>query len=84
MALPFFHLTGDKFWHLMPNPGFEATIQARVKLRSLSALRSAVKYAYVDEELFALLSDPKSRSELTTILIQAWFPEKGSEDCRVV
>lgn len=79
IALPFFHLTGDKFWHLMPNPGFEATIKARVKLRSLSALRSAVKYAYVDEELFALLSDPKSRSELTTILIQAWFPEKGSE-----
>ena len=38
-----------------------------------------MKYAYVDEELFALLSDPKSRSELTTILIQAWFPEKGSE-----
>jgi predicted restriction endonuclease len=46
IALPFFHLTGDKFWHLMPNPGFEATIQARVKLRSLPALRSAVKYAY--------------------------------------
>lgn len=79
IALPFFHLTGDTFWHLMPNPGFEAAIQARVKIRTLSALRSAVKYAYLDEELFALLSDAKSRSELTTILIQAWFPEKGSE-----
>jgi len=79
IALPFFHLTGDKFWHLMPNPGFEATVQARVKLRSLSALRSAVKYAYVDSELFALLQAPQSRQELTTILIQAWFPEKGNE-----
>ena len=79
IALPFFHLTGDKFWRLMPNPGFEATIKARVKLRSLSALRSAVKYAYVDDELFAFLTDAKSRIELTTVLIQAWFPEKGSE-----
>jgi hypothetical protein len=36
IALPFFHLAGDKFWQLMPNPGFEATIQTGVKLRSLS------------------------------------------------
>jgi len=79
IALPFFHLTGDKFWHLMPNPGFEAAIQARVKIRTLPALRSAVKYAYLDGELFELLRDPQSRVELTTILIQAWFPEQGSE-----
>ncbi|MEO0532556.1 MAG: hypothetical protein AAF215_01645 [Cyanobacteria bacterium P01_A01_bin.123] len=50
MALPFFHLTGDKFWYLMPNPGFESTIKARIKLRTSSALRSAVKYAYVDPD----------------------------------
>lgn len=79
IALPFFHLTGDKFWHLMPNPGFEAAIQARVKIRTLPALRSAVKYAYLDDELFALLQNSQSRTELTTILIQAWFPDKGSE-----
>jgi putative restriction endonuclease len=78
IALPFFHLTGDKFWHLMPNPGFEATIQARVKIRTLPALRSAVKYAYLDAELFAFLQNPGSRLELTQILIQAWFP--GAED----
>ena len=79
IALPFFHLTGDKFWHLMPNPGFEAAIQARVKIRTLPALRSAVKYAYLDGELFELLRDPQSRVELTTILIQAWFPDQGGE-----
>ena len=79
IALPFFHLTGDKFWHLMPNPGFEAAIQARVKIRTLPALRSAVKYAYLDGELFALLQNPQSRTELTTILIQAWFPDRGGE-----
>ncbi|MEO1296728.1 MAG: HNH endonuclease [Cyanobacteria bacterium J06636_16] len=79
IALPFFHLTGDKFWHLMPNPGFEPTIEARVKIRTLPALRSAVKYAYLDTELFHLLSEPKTRTELTTVLIQAWFPDRGGE-----
>lgn len=79
IALPFFHLTGDKFWHLMPNPGFEATIQARVKIRTLPALQSAVKYAYLDGELFALLQISQSRQELTRILIQAWFPGQESE-----
>jgi putative restriction endonuclease len=38
-----------------------------------------VKYAYLDTELFHLLSEPKTRTELTTVLIQAWFPDKGSE-----
>ena len=79
IALPFFHLTGDKFWHLMPNPGFEATIQAKVKIRTLPALRSAVKYAYLDGELLALLQNPQSRQELTRILIQAWFPGQEGE-----
>lgn len=79
IALPFYHLTGDTFWHLMPNPGFEPTIKAKVKIRTLPALRSAVKYAYLDTELFHLLSEPKTRAELTTVLIQAWFPDKGGE-----
>ncbi|NMF85698.1 HNH endonuclease [Nodosilinea sp. P-1105] len=79
IALPFFHLTGDNFWHLMPNPGFEAAIAARVKFRTLPVLRAAVKYAYLDGELFALLQTPQTRTELTTILIQAWFPEKAGE-----
>ncbi len=46
IALPFYHLTGDGFWHLSPNPGFESTIAAKVKLKSLMALRNAVNYAY--------------------------------------
>jgi putative restriction endonuclease len=79
IALPFFHLTGEKFWHLMPNPGFEAAIQSRVKIRTLPALQAAVKYAYLDTDLFNLLSEQKTRTELTTVLIQAWFPGKGGE-----
>ena len=76
IALPFFHLTGDKFWHLMPNPGFEATIATRTKIKGLAALRNAVKYAYLDEELFEYLKASKTRHELVQVLIHVWFPEK--------
>ena len=76
IALPFFHLTGDKFWYLMANPGFEATIETRTKIRGLVALRNAVKYAYLDNELFNLLLDASSRIQLAEILIKTWFPSK--------
>lgn len=79
IALPFYHLTGDSFWHLSPNPGFESTIAAKVKLKSLAALRNAVNYAYVDEELFNFLQNLESRNYLATALVQEWFPEQEGE-----
>lgn len=77
IAQPFFHLTGDSFWHLSPNPGFESTIAARVKIKTLSGLKNAVNHAYVDIELFDLLKDPASRVYLIETLIQTWFPERS-------
>ena len=79
IALPFYHLTGDGFWHLLPNPGFESTIAAKVKLKSLMALRNAVNYAYVDDDLFNLLYDSESRNYLITAIVQEWFPERERE-----
>lgn len=79
ISLPFFHLTSDKFWHLVPNPGYEAVIASKNRPRSLEALRNAVKYAYIDDALFELLKDPLSRSSLITILIQKWFQGKDQE-----
>jgi putative restriction endonuclease len=79
IALPFFHLTGDKFWYLMPNPGFEATITTRTKIKGLAAIRNAVKYAYVDDELFEYLQDAGARVQLAEALIQKWFPAKAQQ-----
>jgi putative restriction endonuclease len=81
IALPFYHLTGDGFWNLSPNPGFEAVIAAKVKLKNLTALRNAVNYAYVDDDLFSFLCDSESRNYLITTIVQEWFPEKEIE-CR--
>ncbi|MEO1353606.1 MAG: HNH endonuclease [Cyanobacteria bacterium J06635_15] len=79
IALPFFHLQGDKFWHLMPNPGFEATVASKSRLKGLNTLRNVVKYAYFDEALFELLTDRASRQELIGILINAWFQDKEQQ-----
>ena len=79
IALPFYHLTGDGFWKLAANPGFEATVASRVKIRTLKALEDAVSYAYLDDELFQLLQNAPTRTELTTVLIHAWFQGKAQD-----
>jgi putative restriction endonuclease len=77
IALPFYHLTGDGFWHLSANFGFESTITAKVKLRNLTALRNAVSYAYVDDELYDLFRDSESRDYLILALVEEWFSDKN-------
>ena len=82
ISLPFFHLSGKKkikFWHLMPNPGFEAVIDSRTKIKGLSALRNTVKYAYLDDELYEYLQDTNSRIKLSEILVRTWFPAKSQQ-----
>lgn len=76
IALPFFHLTSEKFWFLAPNPGFEAAIASRVKIRTLKALEDAVSHAYLDDELFEFLQDSQSRTHLIKTLIQTWFGQQ--------
>jgi len=79
ISLPFFHLKGDKFWHLMPNPGFEATVARKVKIKGLTALRDVVKYAYLDEVLFSYLQEPANRLKLSEVLIQTYFPKNAQQ-----
>lgn len=82
ISLPFFHLAGKskvKFWHLMPNPGFEAVIASGTKIKGLSALRNTVKYAYLDDELYGYLQDSSSRLQLSKILVRTWFPDQSQQ-----
>lgn len=78
IALPFFHLRGDEFWHFKANPGYEEAIASRqVRLKSIKAIREAIQYAYLDGELFEHLQDPHSRLSLVNTLITAWFSDKA-------
>jgi putative restriction endonuclease len=76
IALPFFHLRGEEFRHLKAKPGFESVISSRVKIKTLAALRDAVVYAYLDNELFTLFLDPISRMSLVEVLVNSWFGNK--------
>lgn len=81
IGMPFFHLKSDGFWHFKAKPGFEFVEdrKSRVKVRSVSSLRQAVDYAYLDAELFLLLQHPESRTRLSFALINAWFSDKTEQ-----
>lgn len=76
IALPFFYMSSEGFWHLKANLGFESTISSRVKLKTISSLKDAVQYAYLDKQLFMLLHAPSTRKSLVNTLTNAWFYDK--------
>jgi len=73
IAMPFYHLTGDGFWHLIPLPGQELVIQSGKKLRTVAQLAESVLGAKLDEELYTILCVAKSRNILRAILIEQYF-----------
>lgn len=79
IGMPFFHLRSDGFWHFNPNPGFEALLSSRAKVRTVSVLQQAVEYAYLDGELFELLQQPTSRNLLTNTLLNTWFADQSQQ-----
>jgi len=74
---PFYHLTGDQFWHLKGT--FNLDPIKNLRSPSLKVLKEIIAYAYFDEELFRLLKTPESRSQLLKVLIDTWFTNKQSE-----
>ncbi|WP_459940954.1 HNH endonuclease [Deferrisoma palaeochoriense] len=79
MALPFFHLRSDGFWHLVPAAGKEAQLQAARRVDTLPRLRSLVLGATLDEPLFGLLRNPTARETLRGVLLETYF-EPGARD----
>jgi len=79
IAMPFFHLRSERFWHLQPNPGFEATLASRVRVKTIAGLRDAVECAFLDDELFELLQNGETRRALVGALITGWFADKRDE-----
>jgi len=71
IALPFYHLKSEGFWHLVAVPGNEQALHAPI--RSMTNMQQFVLGAKLDEELFALLSMAQSRDELRRVLIERHF-----------
>lgn len=73
MAMPFFHLSREGFWHLIPLPGKESIIVSQRRLQSISLLVETVRGARFDDELYALLCVEGYRNLLRTVLIETYF-----------
>lgn len=77
IALPFYHLRSDGFWHLVPDAGKKSTPKS--SRRSLSVLKTVVSGATLDEELHKLFSTPRWADHLRSVLITTYFsPELHS------
>jgi putative restriction endonuclease len=70
LALPFFHLRGHGFWHLLPRHG-----NARIgsQITSLNRLREEVLGARLDETLYDLMRWKENRDRLRSVLIETHF-----------
>lgn len=74
---PFFHLSGDGFWFLVPAAGATDIYRtgATSGAPSVAELRRKVACGRFDDDFWALLRDPVSRHQLREALIARYFPE---------
>jgi len=77
MTLPFFHLQGEGFWHLLPKPGKADYLATVRQIRSMSDLQGAAFGARLDEDLYAVLRIEASRDVLRRVLIETYFPPEA-------
>lgn len=73
LALPFFHLRSDSFWHLVPKGGKDEVVASASQIRSLSQLRDTIIGARLDDGLYELLRAPEPRAILRDGLVKAYF-----------
>ena len=58
IAQPFFYMRGEKFWHHVPNSGFEGWVKVSRNCQSIGVLQKAVAFVQVDPDLWGLIADP--------------------------
>ena len=73
IALPFFHLKTDGFWHLIPQAGKETLLAVAHQIRSVNQINETIVGAQLDEELYTLLCVQDMRDALRAVLIQTYF-----------
>ncbi|ESA37380.1 hnh endonuclease [Leptolyngbya sp. Heron Island J] len=78
ISKPFFFMKSGKFWHLWPNPKYKTVLSSKVKLKTFAEVKRAIKFAYLDEDLFDLLQQRVTRDNLSRVLVSKWFPGKWS------
>jgi putative restriction endonuclease len=70
LALPFFHLRGGGFWHLIPRHEGD---RLGSQIAYMSRLREEVLGARLDDDLYDLVRSGESRDRLRSVLIETYF-----------
>ncbi len=74
IATPYWHMSGESFWRLVPHCGGELTKEnLQGSPYSLTNLRKQVKYAEIEQELFELLQNEDTRAKFRVILITTYL-----------
>ncbi|WP_439558407.1 HNH endonuclease [Dyadobacter sp.] len=76
--LPFYHLSSEPFWKLIPKQGYENLILQKSSIKSFSGLNASIDYAEIDEDLFYLMQNSLDNKILYNFLLNEYFPETKS------
>jgi putative restriction endonuclease len=79
LAMPFFHLQTDGFWHLAARSGQAAFLSRVDRIHSKTVLRETVLGATLDEELYRLACCDRSREMLRAVLVRTYFAEDAQQ-----
>nr|NQU88958.1 HNH endonuclease [Bacteroidota bacterium] len=78
-TLPFYHMSTEPFWKLIPNIGCEIWVKSKSSMRSFANLTTAIKYARIDKELKDLLLEKDESEVLLQFILEKYFPDtKGN------
>lgn len=73
IAMPFFHLRSDGFWHLQPRPGQEDFLRRVPRIHAMSVLLETVSGVQLDVALYEALCTSEGREALRHALITTYF-----------
>lgn len=73
LAMPYYHLRSDGFWHLLPRPGMEETVRLAGGNSGISKLQNILLGAKLDDELYTFVSIKEPRDNLRKVLIETYF-----------
>ncbi len=73
IILPFFHMSRQSFWHLLPKAGKEREAAVVHQVRSWTQFDSIYNGAQLDNDLFLYIHEPSARAVLRSTLFTSFF-----------
>ncbi|MFN8397118.1 MAG: hypothetical protein U0176_21020, partial [Bacteroidia bacterium] len=74
MSYPFYHLTGDGFWTLIPRTDVEVVQLLGSKAKNLATLDAAVDHAVIRQDVAEWMLDANRNELLEQALLDTYFP----------